>query len=76
MRDPPVGVKVDPDKIASNLSEYGPFNSTVFLFHYVLYQCRWTVSLTGASGTLYEGKDFVLQFKFGSRYPFDSPQVS
>jgi ubiquitin-protein ligase len=29
----------------------------------------------GAPGTLYEAENFQLQFKFGARYPFDSPQV-
>jgi len=29
----------------------------------------------GAAGTLYEGERFKLQFKFGARYPFDSPEV-
>jgi ubiquitin-conjugating enzyme E2 W len=29
----------------------------------------------GAAGTLYENENFVLQFKFSSEYPFDSPQV-
>ena len=28
------------------------------------------------SGTLYDGEVFQLQFTFGNRYPFDSPQVS
>ena len=36
---------------------------------------RWIVDLEGATGTLYEGEKFQLQFKFGSKYPFDSPQV-
>lgn len=27
-------------------------------------------------GTLYEEEKFQLQFKFGARYPFDSPEVS
>jgi len=31
--------------------------------------------MEGASGTLYEGEHFQLQFKFGTRYPFDSPEV-
>lgn len=38
-------------------------------------KCRWVVDVTGAAGTLYEGEQFKLQFKFGARYPFDSPQV-
>lgn len=37
--------------------------------------CRWVVDVAGAAGTLYEGETFKLQFKFGSRYPFDSPEV-
>lgn len=32
--------------------------------------------MEGATGTLYEGEKFQLLFKFSSRYPFDSPQVS
>jgi ubiquitin-conjugating enzyme E2 W len=35
----------------------------------------WTVDVSGAAGTLYEGETFKLQFKFGSHYPFDSPEV-
>lgn len=26
-------------------------------------------------GTLYDGEKFQLEFKFGSRYPFESPEV-
>lgn len=40
------------------------------------YNFRWIINVEGASGTLYEGENFQLQFKFGSRYPFDSPQVN
>ena len=36
----------------------------------------WIVDLDGAPGTLYDEEHFQLQFKFGPRYPFDSPQVS
>lgn len=35
----------------------------------------WIINVEGASGTLYEGEKFQLQFKFPSRYPFESPQV-
>ena len=28
------------------------------------------------SGTLYDGERFQLEFKFGSRYPFESPEVT
>ncbi|XP_041358131.1 ubiquitin-conjugating enzyme E2 W-like [Gigantopelta aegis] len=57
LKDPPVGVRVDSDRLSSNFSE-------------------WIIDLEGAPGTLYEGEKFQLQFKFGSRYPFDSPQVT
>jgi len=36
----------------------------------------WHVRLTGAAGTLYEGENFKLQFKFSPKYPFDSPEVT
>lgn len=42
---------------------------------FLLGNCRWVVDVAGAAGTLYEGETFKLQFKFGSRYPFDSPEV-
>ena len=38
--------------------------------------CSWIIHIQGSEGTLYEGEEFVLQFKFNSKYPFDSPQVS
>ena len=31
--------------------------------------------MSGPSGTLFDGEDFSLQFKFGPKYPFDSPEV-
>lgn len=31
--------------------------------------------MKGADGTLYQGEDFQLQFRFSSKYPFDSPEV-
>lgn len=37
---------------------------------------QWIVDMEGASGTLYEGEKFQLQFKFSSKYPFDSPEVT
>lgn len=42
---------------------------------FTIFICRWIVDLDGAPGTLFEGEKFQLAFKFGSRYPFDSPQV-
>lgn len=32
--------------------------------------------MEGAKGTLYEGEQFQLQFRFSSKYPFDSPEVT
>jgi ubiquitin-conjugating enzyme E2 W len=37
---------------------------------------QWIVDLVGASGTLYDGERFQLMFKFTSKYPFDSPEVT
>lgn len=37
---------------------------------------QWIVHMEGAKGTLYEGERFQLQFKFSSKYPFDSPEVT
>jgi len=37
---------------------------------------HWLVRLQGAEGTLFEGENFMLQFKFGPKYPFDSPEVT
>lgn len=31
--------------------------------------------MDGVSGTLYEGEQFQLLFKFNNKYPFDSPEV-
>ena len=36
---------------------------------------QWRVVVTGASGTLYEGERFQLQFTFPDQYPFSSPEV-
>ncbi|KAI6171612.1 hypothetical protein M3Y97_01036700 [Aphelenchoides bicaudatus] len=35
----------------------------------------WTVTVEGASNTLYEGETFKLRFKFDNQYPFTSPEV-
>ena len=32
--------------------------------------------MLGPPSTLYQGEEFVLQFKFGMKYPFDSPEVT
>ncbi|CAL8134288.1 unnamed protein product [Orchesella dallaii] len=36
---------------------------------------KWHVWVIGSEGTFYEGEIFTLQFKFGSNYPLDSPEV-
>jgi len=41
----------------------------IFLF-------SWVISMQGAEGTLYDGEQFQLQFKFDSKYPFESPEVN
>jgi ubiquitin-conjugating enzyme E2 W len=37
---------------------------------------HWIIEIEGVPGTLYENESFQLQFKFNSKYPFDSPEVS
>ncbi|KAH8274625.1 hypothetical protein KR026_008786 [Drosophila bipectinata] len=37
---------------------------------------EWKINIKGFEGTLYEGEDFQLLFKFNNKYPFDSPEVS
>jgi len=36
----------------------------------------WQVNMEGPPSTLYQGEKFLLQFKFGEKYPFDSPEVT
>ncbi|KAJ3029401.1 UNVERIFIED_CONTAM: ubiquitin-conjugating enzyme E2 W [Siphonaria sp. JEL0065] len=35
----------------------------------------WKIRLDAADGTVYSGESFVLQFKFGNKYPLESPEV-
>jgi len=35
----------------------------------------WRVALDGPTDTLYDSERFSLSFKFGPKYPFDSPEV-
>ncbi|KAJ3281229.1 ubiquitin-conjugating enzyme E2 W [Rhizoclosmatium sp. JEL0117] len=35
----------------------------------------WKIRLVAAEGTVYEGEVFTLQFKFGNKYPLESPEV-
>lgn len=37
---------------------------------------RWKINMDGVAGTLYEGENFQLLFKFNNKYPFDSPEVT
>ena len=48
----------------------------ISIYHALVLPCSWTVELFGAEGTLYEGEQFQLNFKFNHKYPFDAPQVS
>ena len=36
----------------------------------------WRVKMAGPANTLYTGEQFVVQFKFNGKYPFDSPEVT
>ncbi|XP_022169550.1 ubiquitin-conjugating enzyme E2 W-like [Myzus persicae] len=36
----------------------------------------WIVNMKGVEGTLYDGEQFQLQFKFDTNYPFESPEVT
>ena len=36
----------------------------------------WKVKMAGPTNTLYDGEQFVIQFKFNVKYPFDSPEVT
>ncbi|KAI8036969.1 hypothetical protein M5D96_010285 [Drosophila gunungcola] len=40
------------------------------------YGAEWKINIKGFEGTLYEGEDFQLLFKFNNKYPFDSPEVT
>jgi ubiquitin-conjugating enzyme E2 W len=42
---------------------------------YIVQIFRWNIEITGAPKTLYEGEKFILEFTFGPKYPFDSPEV-
>ena len=36
----------------------------------------WKVKMAGPTNTIYDGEQFVVQFKFNAKYPFDSPEVT
>ncbi len=36
---------------------------------------EWSIDMRGPANTLYAGESFTLHFKFGPKYPFDSPEV-
>lgn len=35
----------------------------------------WRIKLVGAPGTLYEGEEYILRFRFGDDYPMEAPEV-
>lgn len=35
----------------------------------------WKIRLTGAKGTIYEGEQFKLEFRFTPQYPLEAPDV-
>jgi ubiquitin-conjugating enzyme E2 W len=35
----------------------------------------WAIEIDGAKDSLYENETFLVQFKFGSNYPMESPEV-
>lgn len=48
----------------------------IFIHWYdMISKFRWIVKMVGSQDTLYSGEQFTLQFKFSSKYPFDSPEV-
>ena len=38
-------------------------------------RAEWLLQLNGAPGTIYDGEEFVLRFRFTDDYPMDSPEV-
>ncbi|EIE86335.1 hypothetical protein RO3G_11046 [Rhizopus delemar RA 99-880] len=36
---------------------------------------KWKLCLTGAPGTIYEGEQFKLEFRFTPQYPLEAPDV-
>ncbi|XP_060858084.1 ubiquitin-conjugating enzyme E2 W-like isoform X2 [Metopolophium dirhodum] len=37
---------------------------------------NWIINMQGPKGTLYDGEQFQLRFKFDTKYPFESPEVT
>ncbi|EPB84076.1 hypothetical protein HMPREF1544_09135 [Mucor circinelloides 1006PhL] len=35
----------------------------------------WKIKLIGAAGTIYEGEEFKLEFRFTPQYPLEAPDV-
>lgn len=75
MKEPPPGVTVDGDLAEQNLLQYVFEGWVCCLFSVECFVCRWLIYMEGVPGTLYEGEQFQLQFKFSNKYPFDSPEV-
>ncbi|KAI8349668.1 ubiquitin-conjugating enzyme/RWD-like protein [Blakeslea trispora] len=36
---------------------------------------KWKLRLRGATGTIYEGEEFKLEFRFTPQYPLEAPDV-
>lgn len=52
------------------------YSVIAIFYHFNLLVFReWRLGVKGAKGTLYEGEEFSLQFRFSSQYPFSSPEV-
>lgn len=43
--------------------------------NHTIFNRSWRVALDGPTDTLYDSERFSLSFKFGPKYPFDSPEV-
>lgn len=71
---------VDTESIQQNMTQY-VFNKISLLLIWTILNsfrsfARWKIHMEGVHGTLYEGEQFQLLFKFNNKYPFDSPEVT
>ena len=65
----PCNVSFNPFQIDKE-NEQATIKTCYFLYY------RWRVEVSGPADTLYDGEQFCLQFKFGPKYPFESPEVT
>lgn len=75
MKEPPPGVTVNADLAEQNLLQWVLHVWALVMGCVGLFACSWIINMEGVPGTLYEGEQFQLQFKFSNKYPFDSPEV-